>query len=414
MTNKKIETRNIILQIFEGGFFMGAMVFLDQFTIMIGFIQQLSKNPVVVSLIPAALVIGFNAPGLLTAQWIQRIQNRHLLVALTGLFQRLMILLLALFTYSLGKFSAVSAGIISATIYFLFSGIGGIGVPAWLDLFARTVPANKRSRVVAVRNAIGAGTGIVFPVLIAYVLKTFAFPNSYRILFLIAFGFLMVSWIAFLFINDYNVPSVNETKDLRFGEFIKNLYKTDRNFVWFLASRILFGFSIITMSFYTMYYLAQNKTVDDSIVASFALALNASKIIGGLALGYLGDKKGNLLVFKIGIILVIPTNLLVLYSASLPLYFIVFVLFGLSVAVDINTYQSFIGEFGNSKNRIFYTTMGSSIAGIFSGLLPVAAGILLSTGVISFKALFIFCAGISCLGFIFIQLFVKDPRFMNS
>ena len=398
-----------MLHIIEGGAFMAAMVFLDQYTVMIGFIQKLSKNPLIISLIPAALVIGFNTPGLFTAQMIQRIQNKHRFVAITGLFQRLMILLLAAFTLGMGNLPPTTAGIVSAFIFFLFAGIGGSGGPAWLDLLMRTVPPGRRSRVIALRNAIGAGAGIIFPVFIAYILKTRPFPESYRILFLTACGFFTVSWIGFVMLKDLEVPLVAETSRQKFSAFIKALPGSDPNFIRFLLSRILFGFCLITTSFYTVYYLSSNEGIDDSVVATFALAMNVSKIFGGLFLGHLADKKGNLLIYKIGILLIIPANLLILYSPSLPVFIGVFVLFGLTFAADTNTYQSFIGEFGTPLNRVFYTTLGSSVAGTFAGILPIVAGILLKLGYVRYQMLFLFCASLAVLCFLYVQAAVKAP-----
>ncbi|MBN1501323.1 MAG: MFS transporter [Spirochaetes bacterium] len=409
MADKKTDIRNIILHIIEGGFFMGGMVFLDQYTIMIGYMRQITRNPLLISLIPASLVIGFNVSGLLTVHIVQKIHNKHLFIVITGFFQRLMILFLVFFTISLGHFTPLVSGLISALIYFLFSGIGGISVPAWLDLLSRTVPSGRRSRVVAIRNAIGAGTGIVFPVLIAYILRTFAFPGNYRILFIIAFVFLMISWMAFIFINDHDAPAVNETSNSRFSAFIKSLPAEDPNFLRFLISRVIFSFCIITMTFHTVYFFSKNEGIDDTIVASFALALNISKIAGGLFLGYIGDRKGNVSVYKIGILMIIPTNLLMIYSPSIPAVYIVFILFGMTIAADLNTTQSFLGEFGNRNNRIFYTTMGSSVAGIFTGFLPIAAGALLKFRIIEFNTLFIFCAVLALICYIYVSKSLRDP-----
>lgn len=393
---------------------MAAMVFLDQYTIMIGFIRKLSENPLIISLIPAALVIGFNTPGILTAQLVQSIQNKHRFVAITGFFQRLMILLLAAFTLGLGAFTPVTAGLLSALIFFLFAGIGGTGGPAWLDLLLRTVPAGKRSRVIAARNAIGAGAGIIFPVFIAYILRNYPFPESYRILFLAAFGLFALSWAGFILIKDPDVPPVAETSRHRFSAFIKTLRKDDPNFIRFLASRILFSFCLITSSFYTVYFLSRNEGIDDAVVASFALALNISKIVGGLLLGNLADTKGNLLVYKIGILMIIPANLLMLLSPSLPVLIGVFALFGLTFAADTNTYQSFIGEFGTPYNRVYYTTLGSSVAGTFAGVLPIAAGALLKIGAIHYQMLFLFCASLAFVCFLYVQAAVRTPAGENS
>lgn len=404
----------MILHIIDGGCFMAGMVFLDQFTIMTAFIGQITKNPLIISLIPAAVVVGYNTPGLFSAPLIQKVHNKHFFIIISGIFQRLMILLLALFTFSLPRFSPLSAGLISILIYFLFAGIGGFGGPAWLDLFTRTLPKGKRSRIVAIRNATGAAAGIVFPALIAFILKKYAFPRNYRALLFIAFGFIMLSWIAFLLIQDKEAPIVHKTNRIRFLPFLKSLPKNDPNFIRFLASRVLFSICIVGNSFYTLFYLAKNQSMDDSVIAAFAFVLNLSKIPSALLLGQIGDKRGNLLVYKIGIVCIIPANIVALLSPSLPMFLLVYLFLGFILSADINTYQSFIGEFGNERNRIYYISLGNFTAGIFSGLFPIAAGAMLAAHLFSMKSLFIFCAILSTFGLLLTHVFVKEPSLIQQ
>lgn len=409
MNKISIEKRNTICHILDGGFFMGGMVFLDQFTIMTAFIGKITQNPLIISLIPAAIAIGFNAPGLFSAILIQKIQNKHRFVVIVGIFQRLMIFFLAIFTFSLPHVSTLFAGLVSVLIYFLFAGMGGVSGPAWLDILTRTIPKRRRSRVIAFRNAIGAGAGVVFPLFIALILRNFAFPENYRGLFLISFGLVILSLISFASIKDKDAPPIQKENPLRFSSFLKTLPKDDPNFIRFLISRTLFAICIIGSSFYTLFFLANNQGMNSSVIAAFAFVLNLSKIPGALILGHIGDKKGNLLVYKIGILAIIPANIIALCAPSLPMFIIVYIFLGLIISADLNTYQSFIGEFGNEKNRIYYFSTGNFTAGIFSGIFPIAAGAMLAIHLFSFETMFIFCTGFSILGLIYTHIFVKEP-----
>jgi MFS family permease len=407
--------RNMIFHTLDGAFFMAAMVFLDQFTIMLAFIRQVVNDPLMISLIPAAVAVGFNTPGLFSAPLMRKLRIPHLFLSVAGIFQRLMILFLALFTKVMTGMSPMQAGLTASMFYFLFAAVGGTTGPAWLDLLARTIPSNYRARVVAVRNAAGAGAGVVFPVAIGLVLMKFDFPRNYRYLFLAAFLLLILSLLSFIMIRD--VPPAAEPEGVRrtgYREFIRTIRKRDPNFFRFLAGRILFAFAAVSLSYFTLWFFKRNPGQDDAVVAGFALALNISKVLSGLLLGVIGDRKGNLLVLQIGILAMIVSNLTIWLMPGLPMIYISFVLLGIVLSADINTYQAFITEFGNEQTRIYYAAVANSLAGTLAGILPILVGALLSRGILSWSVLFLFCsaAGVFCW-FVF-RFWVRDPRHMAA
>jgi MFS family permease len=402
--------RNILFHTLDGVFFMGAMVFLDQFTIMTAFISNITDNTLIISLIPASLVLGFNVTGIFSVNVIQRIHRKHLFVAIMGALQRLMILALAMYTFALPTDSPVRDGSLAALFYFLFSAFGGFPGPAWLDLLARTVPSAKRAGLVNLRNSLGAGVGVVFPFLIAFFLDRFAFPSNYRYLFLTAFGFLVLSWLAFIMIKDCPPKVSKDSRPIGLLAFIKDLKNSDRNFMMFMSGRLVFSFAVISMSFYTVYFLRQNPDIQQSIVARFTLVMNISKVLTGLILGRIGDKHGNLKVLLIGVVFIVLSNILAWFFPSLPVFYAIYVFMGIIIMADINTYQAMTTEFGTAENRVMYAAVGNSLTGFMVGMLPIGAGALLAAGVLGFRPLFIICAAAAGVSFIFFRFFVKDPR----
>lgn len=401
----------MVFHTLDGAFFMAAMVFLDQFTIMLAFIRQIINDPLINSLVPAAMAIGFNTPGILSAPLMRRLKRPHLFLSVMGIFQRLMILVLALYTRLITGISPLQAGLTASVFYFLFAGVGGTTGPAWLDLLARTIPARYRARVVALRNAAGAGAGVIFPVAIALILSRYGFPANYRYLFLIAFALLMLSLLSFAMIRDHRPDPVDQGAETSgYREFLRTIPRRDPNFFRFLLGRVIFAFSAVSMSFFTLWFFRKNPGQSDTMVAGFALALNISKVVAGLLMGVIGDRRGNLLVLQIGIAAMVLSNVTVWFFPGLPMIFITFVLMGIVLSADINTYQAFITEFGNEHTRIYYAAVANSLAGTLSGVLPIAAGALLSAHILPWPVLFGFClaAGVACW-FIF-RFWVRDPR----
>ena len=94
--NKSLVRRNIFFQSLDSGIFMSGIVFFNQMTIMIVFIQQLFDSALIVSLVPALFMIGYNIPGLFTTGFAERAAFRKKFIALGGFIQRMFVLCMVL------------------------------------------------------------------------------------------------------------------------------------------------------------------------------------------------------------------------------------------------------------------------------------------------------------------------------
>ncbi|MBN1799773.1 MAG: MFS transporter [Spirochaetales bacterium] len=409
--NKKLIRRNILFQSLDSGIFMMAMVFFHQMTIMVAFVKQLYDSPLIISLIPALLLIGFNLPGLVTTRLAERHVLRKKFITVFGFIQRLSILFMALSTFLLEPFGPNVTVAFVLFFYFSFSFFGGIGTPAWLDFSAKTIPVRYRARTNSLRAVIAGAGGIVLPLLINYFLTAFEFPQNYRLNFLSGFLVLSVSFVFFLFIKEAEAsPAVRRKTFKQYLSSLVKILKRDKNFVRFLGTQAVLSVSECGAAFFTFYAIDLLK-IGESTVVFYTFLLNLSFPIFGIILGFIGDKAGNLRVLQIGAFTTLAALVLIIFWPTHFIFYVIFILVGITVNARLNSFQVFITEFGDEKDRIRYSALSTTISATLFGLTPLAGGILLSSKLIDFNTLFIIgavFAGLALFCFLFV---VKDPRF---
>ena len=408
--NISLDRRNIFFQSADSGVFMSGLVFFHQMTILVAFIQKLFDSAIVVSLVPAILFIGYNLPGLFTTRLAERRPFRKPFIVVFGFIQRMCILGLVLSIFLLDRLGPHLTAVLVLICYSGFAFMGGVYNPAWIDFCAKTIPLNFRARTNAFRSLIAGVGGILAPLLISVLLTGFAFPFNYQATIFIGFVLLFVSFTSFLMIKEQNPSPPVRLK--RFGEYMASLnkvLKSDANFARFLLSQVLLSVSECGAALYT-YYAISRFGVGDEAVVLYTLFYNLSFLVSGFILGFIGDKFGNLQVLRIGALGSFLALLLAIIFPSPVILFVIFALVGININARLNSFQVFITEFGDDKNRIRYSSLATAIGAASFGLMPLLGGILRETFQVSFAALFIIGAVFALLAFLSFVFLVKDPR----
>jgi MFS family permease len=411
--NNLLIRRNILFQSLDSGIFMMGMVFFHQMTIMVAFIKNLYDSPLIIGLIPALLVIGFNLPGLIATHLAERHVIRKKFIRVFGALQRLSILFMALSTFLLKPFGPYVTVTFVLVFYFGFSFFGGIGTPAWLDFSAKTIPVNYRARTNSLRALLAGTGGILLPLLINYFLTEYEYPDNYRLCFLSGFILLIISFACFLAIKETDKSPIIPKRrfKLYMGSLI-DILKRDKNFRRFLLTQSVLSVSECGPAFYAFYALDLLK-VNDSTVVIYTLMFNIGLSLFGIINGFIGDKAGNLKVLQIGAFSTLVSLILVIFWPTHFVFFIIFFLAGVSYNARLNSFQVFITEFGNDEDRIRYSALSSTISATLFGLSPLLGGIILSIKLISYTLLFSIGAICSAAALLLFLFFVKDPRFIK-
>src|SRR5207253_1674475 len=110
--------------------------------------------------------------------------------------ERVPILVLALAAFvAAERAPGLALGVLLAML-FLVTGVGGVLMPAWMDIVGRAIPVTLRGRFFALSNLAASAAGFAGSFLTSHVLETVPAPRSYGICFLYASACMALSYIA--------------------------------------------------------------------------------------------------------------------------------------------------------------------------------------------------------------------------
>jgi len=296
--------RNYISHSLEGGLYLGGVKFVSAITLLPVMVHALGGPAWLISLVPIFGMLGWVTPPLLVAHRIERLMRHKPLVLVTGVLQRLPYLLTGLVLVLLaGGFPTLALAALACCP--LISGLtGGFGLTAWQELVANTIPPERRSSLWAVRNTMSAGIGLLAGGVVAAVLGFYGDgnPTGYGVLHLVAFAFLVASYVSFIFLRETphprrpNGPARTLTANLR---QMPGMIRRDKRLGLYLAHRAMMAGMFIVIPFLSIHALATLDRPEE-----FAGTLLAAQMVGAVAgnilAGFLGDRFGGKLICGIG------------------------------------------------------------------------------------------------------------------
>ena len=286
--------RNYMVHSVEGGFFMGGLAFVAPESVLPRIVESLGGPAWVISLMPVALVLGIVTPGLFTAHVLERLERTLPAVLLMGLVQRLPFLAAGLTLLLVGE-SMPRLVLCVVVLAPLISGLaGGVTLPAWMELIAKTLAPNRRASAMAIRQIIAAMIGLASGAVISAVLFHLPGVAGYGVLHLIAFGFLMLSLTVLALAREEAVhpghhgPAVGLMENLR---AIPAIVRGTPGIGTFLAVRVLSCGFFIALPFLAIHAL-DTSNLADSYLGALVAAQMVGGIIGNVVGGVLGDRTG--------------------------------------------------------------------------------------------------------------------------
>ena len=97
-----------------------------------------------------------------------------------------------------------------------------------------------------------------------------------------------------------------------------------------------------------------------------------------------------------------------IFAPAAEWFYVVFALFGGSIAGSILSGSMIALEFSTPERRPTYIGLNSTANGITSGIAPIIGGFL--AGLLGFKSMFTITAAFGVIGFILLHWWVQEPR----
>ncbi len=291
---RNILRRNYLLHSLEGGLYMGGMQFIAPEAVLPRMIDTLGGPAWMISLMPIALFAGISLPGLFMAHRIEQFHLMKPLILVSGLFQRLPLILAALGLLFLWP-THPGVALCLAFLAPLLSGLaGGITFTAWQELLAKTLPRNRRASVFAVRYILMSSLGLASGCAIAAILTLFPGAAGYGLLYLCAFCFTLLSYLLFAFIVEKPHPPTHHGPPLSLGanlSAIPSLLRTQPAMRRFNMAQVMSTGIYIVLPFLAIHALRVTNQ-PDSYIGFFVAAQMIGSIVGNTLAGYAGDRWG--------------------------------------------------------------------------------------------------------------------------
>src|SRR5215216_4317725 len=180
---------NIIVNLFDGGFFGLAIGFVSFSTIMPLFVASMTNSATLIGLVPAIHATGWLLPQLFTASHTARLRRYKRTVLLTTIHERLPFLGFALIVLFLPKIG-VRAGLVMTFICLIWQGLGGgFTANAWTSLISKIIPGDSRGTFFGIQAAVANLFISAAAIGAGYLLNGFEAPRGFLYCFLIALVF---------------------------------------------------------------------------------------------------------------------------------------------------------------------------------------------------------------------------------
>jgi MFS family permease len=401
---------NVVALGADYAFFMVALAFASPATILPAFAAWLGAPNVVIGAIPAVMTAGWFLPGLFAAPYTEGLTRKLPFIVRLTIPERLPLLVLAAASYWLAERAPAATLALLLVLLLALTGLGGVLMPAWMDLVGRAVPVTMRGRFFAVSSVAASVAGLGASAVAADLLAVFRPAAAYALCFLCGTACMLVSFVALVLVRE-PAAATAATAAEGLGVYLRRmpaLLRRDRNFAWFLAARSLGAVSGMGAAFYTVYALRAWQA-PPATAGLFTALLLAGTIAGTLVFGWLADRAGHIVVIVAGVAAGVAANVVALAAPSLGVFGLVFVLGGVQQASIIVSGLNLLLEFAPAAGEgPTYLGLGHTSLAPVAFAAPLAGGLLADAA--GFSAVFLSATLGGALALLLLALRVRDPR----
>jgi MFS family permease len=387
--------------------FWFGLSFISAATIVPLFISKLTDSPIPIAI--AALIAqgAWFLPQIFTANAVERLPRMKPVVVNLGLIlERLPMWVLVL--SAIIAFRSPTLALIVFLIGYAWRGFGGgIVATSWQDLIARCIPVERRGRFMGISFFAGALTGALGAGVSAKLLDSFPYPVNFVYVFTVAAIAISASWIFLLLVREPVEPVRAPRKSNRdYWAELPGILRGDDNYRHFLAGRLLLALSGMGLGFVTVAAI-RRWDVADGTVGAYTAAILAGQMLANLSLGFLADRRGNILSLELGALTSLLAFTLAWLAPAAEWYLLVFVLLGFTEGSLIVSGIPVAMEFSAPEKRPTYMGLTNSSVGVVSMVAPLLGAWL---ALIGYNWLFAASAFVSLLALIALRWWVQEPR----
>jgi MFS family permease len=267
---------------------------------------------------------------------------------------------------------------------------------SYMDIFGKSVKAEKRKKFFTLKESITSIGVFVSALVVRELLKKYDYPSNYSMLFLVAAFLLLVASLGFWQIREVQSKIKINKGILSFFKQIPSEIKQNNNLKYYLMLINTFGLALSLLPFLIL-FAKENFELTGKMIGNFLVFRVAGMVFSGMIFYRLSHKVNYKFMVKVASIVGALIPILSLFLVQYQFYYqFLFIFSGFFVSAYKISKSGILIEISNSENRAKYT--GISGAGdIVSMIFPLIAGALIAA--LGFHIIFILVSIIVLGGF---------------
>jgi len=397
-----------MVNVLDGGFFGFGIGFASFSTILPLFVSTMTSSAILIGLIPAVHVVGWQLPQLFTAHRVAQQKRYKPMTMFYTIQERLPYLGLAIIAWFVPHIGPRIA-LILTFLLLIWQGLGaGFTATAWRSMIGKIIPGDRWGLFFGFQSAAANLLASVSAVIAGIVLERNEPSSGFSMCFLFASGALVLSYIAISLTREGDVAHVTYSAER--GVFWRNLgqiLKRDINFRWFVVVRILAQMGTMGFAFYIV-YAVRYYGVEESTAGILTGVLMIVQTAANPIMGWLGDRWSHRGVMAVGLIAAALSAVIALWAPSVGWFYLVFSLAGIANVAVWTIYMAMTLEFGREEERPAYIGLVNTLAAPTAFIIPLFGGWLADSA--GYQATFI-ASSIGAIVTVFVLGFIlRDQR----
>lgn len=399
---------NILVNLADGGIFGMALGFVSFTTILPLFVSTMTDSAILVGLVPAIHNMGWLLPQLFTSKHVARLSVLKPNVVRNTINERLPVFFLigvAWLAPTLGP----TLALILTFLCLIWQGLGaGLTANAWQNMIGKIMPADMLATFFGMQAAASNLLSSIGAIFAGYLLEGFPGTRGFAFSFMAASLFLFIGWF---FLNatreELTVRTASAPRDVSLWHTILRVFKSNRPFVWFLVSRMLFYLGMMAFAFY-MVYAVRKLGMSEIEAGVLTSVLLITQVVANIVLGRISDKWNRKGVIEFGAVAGVASCLLAWLAPNAAWFYPVIILEGIANTSFWTIGLAILLEFGSEEERPTFVGLGNTFIAPVAILSPILGGWLADTA--SYPVTFLVSAVLGASAVLVLHFLVKDPR----
>jgi MFS family permease len=352
---------NFVVNVIDGGFFGLGLGVASITTVIPLFVSNLTNSAILIELIPAIHVMGWQLPQIFTAHRVAQQKRYKPMVMFFTVHERLPFLGLAIISWFIPDIGPkIALGLTFMMLVWQGFG-GGFTANAWQNMILKIIPPERwgvfygmQSAAANLLASLGAGIAGV-------VLEKYDPRPGFTMCFLFAVGAFVISYGAlFSTREEETAPVTNVTESKVFWNDVRAIFLRDVNFRWFVVVRILTQFGTVGFGLYTV-YVVRFYGVDETTAGVLTAVLMISQTIFNPIMGWLGDRWSRRWVMAIGMVAAATSAVVAWWSPSVAGFYLAYALAGIAYVATWTIAMAMTLEFGQEHEKPAYIGLANTL-----------------------------------------------------